>query len=174
MNSSASSARRWTMLLSLACTLFALGAAAAPELRVFTARSFAAIREAADGGPLVVAFWSTTCAPCAEELGLLARLHRDFPRVKVVLVAADAPELRPKVERFLSRYAMGSVELWQFGDESEDRLRYSVDHAWRGELPRAYFIGGDGQSITRSGGPDEPWAVKWFQRENDAASAPAG
>lgn len=173
MNTSRPSVCRWTLMLSVVLTLFTLGVSAAPELRVFTAGSFAAIRAATEGRPMVVAFWSTTCAPCAEELGLLARLHREFPRVKVVLVAADAPELRPQVERFLSRYAIGSVELWQFGAEAEDRLRYSVDRAWRGELPRAYFIGVDGQPLTRSGVPDETWAGEWFQRENAAATVPA-
>lgn len=169
MNATARNVCRWTTLI-LTSALFSLGAAAASELRIFNAHSFTEIREAAKGRPVVVAFWSTTCAPCAHELGLLARLQQEFPRVNVVLIAADPPELKPKVAQFLRHAATGAAKLWQFNEESEDRLRYSVDHAWRGELPRAYFIGADGTMITRSGVPDEAWSADWFRRE---AAAPA-
>jgi thiol-disulfide isomerase/thioredoxin len=150
------------LLACLAAALLASAAAKAAELRVFTSRSFAEIREAGAGRPFVVAFWSTTCSPCAEEMTVLAQLHRAHPAVKVVLVAADGPELQSKVKRFLARHDLGDIETWQFGDEAEERLRYSVDHAWRGELPRAYFFGADGAVIMRSGVPDQKWASDWF------------
>lgn len=155
--------------LALVVALLAAGAAQAAELRVFNDRSFAEIRRDAAGRPLVVAFWSTTCSPCAEEMSVFARLHRTYPSVKVVLVAADAPELRPKVERFLARFELGRIEAWQFGEQAEERLRYSVDHAWRGELPRAYFFAADGSLTVQSGVPDEQWATDWFARAESSA-----
>ena len=161
------------VLACLAGALFAVGSAGAAELQVFTVRSFADIRQASADRPLVVAFWSTTCAPCAEEMSVLARLHRTYPAVRVVLVAADGPELRPKVERFLERYALDSLETWQFGDDAEERLRYAVDHAWRGELPRAYFFSATGETSVKSGVPEESWLTDWFKQANAVAAPPA-
>jgi thiol-disulfide isomerase/thioredoxin len=153
---------RVRVLACLAAALFGACLAGAAELWEFDARSFVQIREAGATRPLVVAFWSTTCPPSAEDMTLFARLHRAYPDIKVVLVAADAPELRPKVERFLAGHDLAGIETWQFGDEAEERLRYSVDRAWRGELPRAYFCASDGTMIVRSGVPDEKWATDWF------------
>jgi thiol-disulfide isomerase/thioredoxin len=160
-------------LVGVAVALLGLGCAHAAELRVFNDRSFTAIRQAAADRPLVVAFWSTTCSPCAEEMSVFARLHHAYPSIKVVLVAADAPELRPKVERFLARFELGRIETWQFGDQAEERLRYSVDHAWRGELPRAYFFAADGSLTVQSGVPDEQWAADWFAQADTGAKKQA-
>ena len=91
----------------------------------------------------------------------------------VVLVAADGPELRPKVERFLERYALDSLETWQFGDDAEERLRYAVDHTWRGELPRAYFFSATGETSVKSGVPEESWLTDWFKQANAVAAPPA-
>lgn len=164
MNRSFHLSIRCRMFACIVGALLAIGAAEAAELQVFTARSFADIRKAHADRPLVVAFWSTACAPCAEEMSVLAKLHRSHPAVKVVLVAADAPDLRPKVERFLAHHDLGGIDVWQFDEEAEERLRFSVDHTWRGELPRAYFFDARGKMTTRSGVPDEKWATDWFVR----------
>lgn len=156
---------RWWRAFSIgAAAVFAIGATKAVELREFTSRSFTEIRDAAAGRPLVVVFWSTACVPCADEMGVLARLHRAYPSVNIQLVAVDPPGLRPKVERFLARHELGAIETWQFGGEAEERLRYSVDRSWRGELPRAYFLGADGGMVFRSGVLDEKAAAEWFAK----------
>jgi thiol-disulfide isomerase/thioredoxin len=153
-------------LVWLAGAQCVVGRAISAELHVFETDSFAQIREAGTGSPLIVAFWSTTCAPCAEEMRMLAELHRQYPAVRMAMVAADTPELRPKVERFLARYDLRGIELWQFGDEAEERLRYAVDPKWRGELPRAYFFDGKSRMIVQSGVPDHEWLRAWFARES--------
>ena len=45
-----------------------------------------------DGKVLVVNFWATWCAPCREEIPLLADLERRRPGVRVVGIAVDRPE----------------------------------------------------------------------------------
>lgn len=136
--------------------------ASAAELLLFTSRSFSEIRAANEGRPLVVSFWSVNCEPCKAEMAVLKRMHRAHPAVRVVLVSADPPALRPIVVRFLHRNDLGGFEIWQFGDEPEERLRYSVDRTWRGELPRAYFFDGKGGRTAHSGLPDEAWVEAWF------------
>jgi thiol-disulfide isomerase/thioredoxin len=173
----ASAARALAFTFALAVALATGSATAksehAAEPRTFTSRSFPEIRAAHQGEPLVVAFWSVNCEPCKREMTALTRLHRAFPKVKIVVVAADPPELRPAVLRFLGRYELGRIEPWQFADEPDERLRYSVDHGWRGELPRSYFIDATGEVTTQSGVPEGKWADEWFQRASGATRPPA-
>ena len=143
-----------------------LAAQEGAEIRAFSSRNFSEIRAANAGHPLVVAFWSISCEPCKEELALLTELHRDFPKVRMVVVSTDSPEQRLAVQRFFAKYALGNVELWQYGDESEERIRYSVDPSWRGELPRSYFFEASGAVTKQSGAPEKSWARAWFKQAN--------
>jgi thiol-disulfide isomerase/thioredoxin len=113
--------------------------AAEPALRTFESATLARVRSEQKGRPFVVVFWSVTCEPCRDELALLASLGRRYPAVRVLLVAADGPERRSAVLRTLAAYDLAGIELWQFGDEPGERIRYAVDRTWRGELPRTYF-----------------------------------
>ena len=47
-----------------------------------------------DGQPLLVNFWATWCAPCVEEMPMLAELQRDHAQngLQVVGIAVDEPE----------------------------------------------------------------------------------
>ena len=116
-----------------------LAHAAEPVLRAFDSKTLAQVRSAQGSRPFVVVFWSVTCEPCRDELALLASLGRRYPGVRVLLVAADAPERRSAVLRTLAAFDLAGIELWQFGDEPAERIRYAVDRTWRGELPRTYF-----------------------------------
>lgn len=163
------SRRSWCFAL-LACGLLAagLGAAPAPELRPFNSRSLAAIKQAHAGRPFMVAFWSVSCEPCREEMLIVADLHRQFPKVPIILVAADAPAHRDAVVRFLSGYKLGRIERWQFGDESMERLRYSVDRSWAGELPRSYFFNAAHEATAHSGVVDAKWLGDWLAQAEKA------
>lgn len=145
-------------LLAFAATV----AATEPAPRVFTSASFAALRQTHAGQPFVVAFWSVSCEPCAEEIMVLTELHRAFPSVPVVLVAADPPSQRAAVVRFLARHALGRIETWQFGDEPVERLRYSVEKSWTGELPRLYVFEADSTCTARSGVVETAWLRTWM------------
>lgn len=165
-----SAVRSWSAAL-FACGLIAaaLEAAPAPELRPFNARSLAAIKQAHAGRPFMVAFWSVSCEPCREEMMIVADLHRRFPKVPIVLVAADAPAHREAVVRFLSGYQLGRIETWQFGDESMERLRYSVDKRWAGELPRSYFFNAKHEATAHSGVVDAKWLGEWLAQAEKTA-----
>jgi hypothetical protein len=145
--------------------MFSAGAAlAAHDLRPFDAASLEAIRLEHAGRPFVLALWSVHCEPCAREMALWRRLHRKHPGVEVILVATDHPGERAKVAAFLRRHDPGPVQRWAYADEFEERIRYSIDPAWRGELPRAYFFDAAHKAEARSGVVDERWAERWFER----------
>lgn len=141
----------------------------AAELRPFDTNSMTAIRAAHTGKPFVLAFWSISCAPCREEMGLWKEIRRKHPGVPVVLVATDPPEDKPAVLKFLARHNPGRVETWAFADDFSEQLRFAVDRTWRGELPRTYFFDASHQAVAQSGLIDRSWTENWLSQQ---ASAP--
>lgn len=161
-----SAPHRLCLLLAVsAVTAFAAPAARPLELHAFTAKSFAAIKQAHAGRPFILAFWSVSCEPCREEMLVVAELHRKRPQLPIVLVAADPPSAQAAVRRFLAKYELGRIEVWQFDDDAPERLRYSVDPGWAGELPRSYLFNAAHEPTAQSGVVDPQWLERWAERE---------
>lgn len=59
-----------------------------------------------DGGPLLLNFWATWCAPCVKEMPMLDAFHRQHAAAgwQVVGLAVDGPT---PVREFLARRPMG-------------------------------------------------------------------
>jgi thiol-disulfide isomerase/thioredoxin len=138
-------------LLGLATALLAATTAVAGELRVFDAGSMRAIEQEHAGAPFIVAVWATDCPPCRRELALLSSFSADHPDVPVVLIATDPPDNAETVARILESFALPAAEAWHFGDAGAERLRYTIDPDWRGEMPRSYLYDGDGNRLGVSG-----------------------
>jgi hypothetical protein len=154
--------------LSLAALVIFAASAPAAELRPFDTGSFEAIRAAHAGKPFVLALWSVYCAPCREEMALWKSMRRKYPQVPVVLVATDPPAERATVMKFLARYSPGPVEHWAFADDFSERVRFSIDRKWRGELPRTYFFDASHQSVARSGLLEQRWIEDWLSQQSQA------
>ncbi len=165
---------RSCVLLLVAAGVALTGLAAPPtvELRSFGARSFAAIKQAHAGRPFIIAFWSVTCEPCREEMMVVTEVHKKHPKIPIVLVAADPPDTRAQVLRFLGNYPLGRIETWQFDDDAAERLRYSVDRSWAGELPRSYFFNASHELTAQTGVVDVRWVEQWIERESKPAPPP--
>ena len=148
--------------------LCAAGGAAADHitLRPFDADSMAAIRAQYAGRPFVLAFWSTTCEPCRKEMTLWRGLKLRYPQMPVVLVAAEGPADQAAITAFLMRYNPGPVQHWMFADEFAERVRYSVDKSWRGEMPRTYFFDSTHAAEPHSGLLDRRMAEQWFRNNS--------
>ena len=155
---------RLVSLFALVCSL-AVPAAEPRELRPFDRNSLAAIRDAHTGRPFVLAFWSIYCEPCRDEMAQWRSLKRRYPDVPVVLVATDPPAERARIVQFLARYDPGPVETWAFADEFGERVRYAVDPAWRGELPRTYLYDAGHRAVGRSGSFEPHWIDSWLTRQ---------
>lgn len=137
---------------------------AAQGLRPFDAGSMEKIRAEQAGKPFVLAFWSVGCEPCRDEMPLWKAMRKKHPRVPIVLVAADPPADHAAAGRFLRQYDPGSVQRWGFADDFGERLRYSVDKGWRGELPRTYFYDASHRGEARSGVLVKGEVEAWFAR----------
>ena len=135
-------------LFAVACLLTGLAQA---DMAPFVGGSLQKIERQHKGKPFILAFWSATCTHCPSELKALGELSRKYPKLEVVLVAADTPEEIPELERLAQDYGVARQARWVFADAQPERLRYEIDRRWYGELPRTYFYDGRGARQGRSG-----------------------
>jgi len=158
---------RTRRLLALAALVSILAAPAqALEFKPYARGSFAELRKAHAGRPLLVHFWSVTCAPCLAELSDWARIARDQRGVDIVFVNADGQRERVKAGARLEKAGLESVSQYGFADDFLDRLFFEVDPTWRGELPFTAMVGADGKLVTVAGSLDEPAIAEWLKSRN--------
>jgi hypothetical protein len=96
-------------------------------------------------------------------------LQRRYPDVAILLVATDAPRDRPMLEQMLARYDLAGVQKWAYADEFEERVRFGVDRAWGGELPRTYLFDAAHRAQARSGPADLGWLEPWLAQQVTAS-----
>lgn len=149
-------------LPGLAAALLLATAAGAGELQVFHADSMQAIEQEHAGSPFIVAVWATDCPPCRRELALLSDFSADHPEVPVVLIATDPPDYAAAVDQVLESFALTGAEAWRFGDAGAERLRYTIDPGWRGEMPRSYLYDEDGDRVGISGPISTELLRRWL------------
>lgn len=152
VNKSKTSALRAASLLSVfSLALSAAMPSLADNIQDFDAQSFAHIKEQFAGQPFVVSLWSIDCAPCRVELKMLGELKRQDPAFPLVVISTDPIENREEAADILDSYQLKDVKSWMFADAFVERLRFSVDPQWHGELPRSYFYKADHQFESHSG-----------------------
>lgn len=139
------------------------------EIKPFDTASMEAIHAQYKGRPFVLSFWATTCDPCRKEMGLWRALKLRYPAMPIVLVATDGPADQAAVTAFLMRYNPGPVQHWIFADEFTERLRYTVDKSWRGEMPRTYFFDAAHAAEAHSGLLERRPVEQWFVRHSGRA-----
>jgi thiol-disulfide isomerase/thioredoxin len=149
-----------TMLL-----LASLPAALASEgskLIAFERGSWQRLLHSHAGRPTLVHFWGVTCGPCKVELPELGQFMKQHPDVDVVTIDADlVPNSDAAALSMLQDAGLSSAENWTFSDGFAERLRYEIDPAWQGDIPRTMLITGNGK-ITTIEGSTEPSALqKW-------------
>lgn len=120
--------------------LSAVSCAAEEPVRPFVAGSLQKIAGERQGKPFILALWSVTCTHCPEELKTLGRLKQANPGLDVVLVSTDDPEDTPRVRELARRFGLAAAPQWVFAEAAPERLRFEIDRAWYGELPRTMFF----------------------------------
>jgi len=143
--------------------LLALAPSASADPRPFLRGSWQSLLQAHAGRPLVVHFWSLTCAPCLAELPQ----WRDTVKgggMDFVLVSTDPPEDNAKVERTLKRAGLEKAESWSFADSFVEKLRFEIDRTWRGELPMTMLVSASGERDARTGTVSRQDIESWLAR----------
>lgn len=113
-------------------------AAPPPGPRPLQPGAFADLVAARRGQPFLLVLWSITCVPCREEFALLRDMRAQHPGLPLVLVSTDDLADAGLAARALRDFGMDREESWIFAADAQ-ALRYEIDPAWYGELPRAYF-----------------------------------
>jgi peroxiredoxin len=91
------------------------------------------------GEVVLLNVWATWCPPCRAEMPSLERLHREFARrgLRIVAVSVDEPGQAPKIHEFAKQYGL-TFEILH--DESK---RIQRDFRTTG-LPETFVIARDG------------------------------
>jgi thiol-disulfide isomerase/thioredoxin len=154
------------LAIALLAALLLPDAARAADPLPFERGSWAKLVARHEGQATVVHFWGLTCGPCLVELpnwGKLAAARRDL---RLVLVAADPlPQPPDQVAATLERAGLSGAESWSFTDRFYERLRYEIDPAWMGELPRTVLIARDGHVTALPGVADLSKVRAWLDAQ---------
>ncbi len=136
--------------------------ALADNFRAFTADSFLEIKSEFEGQEFLLGLWSVDCPPCLVELKMMGELLALNPDLPFVLVSTDSIETRDDALEFLIDFNLHEFESWMFADGFVERLRYSIDPDWYGELPRSYFFDKNHDRQSHSGIMTEELLRGWF------------
>jgi hypothetical protein len=85
------------------------------------------------------------------------------PALPLVLISTDGIAEADAAAALLARYGFSDVEAWMFADANAQRLRYEIDPAWYGEMPRAYFYPADHRREGVSGALTRERIESWLQ-----------
>lgn len=160
--------RRLGISLLTIWLLLGASAACAGELNPFTSDSLPAIRQQHAGRPFIMTLWSLTCHHCVKELQTLGRLARGERNLPLVIVSTDTPAEAPEIRAALKRFGLERFDTWVFADAVPERLRYSIDPAWRGELPRSYLFDSAHRREAYSGMLSEAQLRNWLRQNRQA------
>jgi thiol-disulfide isomerase/thioredoxin len=157
---------RLSIVLALLLSLASICGAAAAGPLPFERGSWQKLRASHAGQPTVVHFWGLTCGPCLIELPHWGKLVADRRDLKLVLIAADPlPQEQERVSATLAAAGLANSESWSFTDRFYERLRYEIDPAWAGELPRTVMIDGDGKTTVLPGVADLAQVRAWLDAQ---------
>ncbi|MEO8317764.1 MAG: TlpA disulfide reductase family protein [Bradyrhizobium sp.] len=137
------------------------------ELKPFGRGSWQEILRAHTGRPTVVHFWGVTCGPCKVELPLLGKFMKEHSAFDMVTVSADlVPDLPGATRSMLEKSGLAAAENWIFNDGFVERLRFEIDPAWQGDIPRTILISEKGDVTTIEGSVEMTEIQKWLEPQS--------
>jgi len=137
-------------LLVVILFCFCITLQASTSLKLFTEGSYTRILEQHKGQAFVMVLWSVECVPCLTELTMLGQLKQRHPKLKLILISIDAPDVEHEIQTLLVKNNLAQASNWVFAEGVVQRLRFEVDPAWYGEVPRSYLfsVGHNRQAVT--------------------------
>jgi thiol-disulfide isomerase/thioredoxin len=136
---------------------------ATADHKAFQADSLKQIEQQYAGKSFLLVLWEVSCFPCHEEMVLLEKLKKDHPDANVVFVSTDNFSKQQEVNAMLVSHGLENIDSWLFADANIEKLRYSIDPEWFGELPRNYIYDIDGSRIGFSGKLTQEILDEWLK-----------
>jgi thiol-disulfide isomerase/thioredoxin len=140
-----------TAVLLSAAHIALADTAPADNIQRFGPQTFAEIKAQFANKPFVVSLWSVDCAPCRVELDMLGKMKQADPDFPLVVISTDSINMREDAADILDEYQLAGETTWMFADSFVERLRFSIDPGWYGELPRSYFYDAEHNMMAHSG-----------------------
>jgi hypothetical protein len=175
MISAAYPAFRAIMRAAAAGSLLAVWLACQPVFaanvpRLFDSTSWQTLASSHKGQPLIVHFWGFSCGNCMVELNDWGRFAKAHPGLAITFVNWDRRGAdSSRIAQALDKAGLGGVQSFVLANGFEEKLRFSVDHDWMGELPYTRLIASDGKATTFSGTADFKKVSQWLEAENHSA-----
>jgi thiol-disulfide isomerase/thioredoxin len=115
------------------------------------------------GEAFLLSVWSQECGPCMKELAILAGLKDEYPKLNLVLISTDSIDNTGDNDTLLAELGhSNTVDSWIYASDQPERLRYSIDKNWFGEMPRSYFYDDQGARRAVSGLLSEATLRSWI------------
>lgn len=157
------------VVLLLTATLTATPASESAGLKPFGRGSWKSLLQTHAGRPTLVHFWGVTCGPCKVELPQLGAFMAQNPAVAVVTIDADlVPNADQPALAMLRGAGLSGADNWIFTDGFAERLRYEIDPAWQGDIPRTVLIAPDGGIVTIEGVAELATLQEWSAKHAPA------
>ncbi len=153
---------RWPIGLFLLLTTVTVMADSLP----FTSDSLKQIEEKYMGNHFLLVLWEVSCLPCHEEMELLGNMLESYPELNVVMVGTDHIDNDEELSKLLAKHKLAGIDSWLFAENNIEKLRYSIDPEWYGELPRNYFYDVDSSRLGHSGKLTEEILLEWLGLHN--------
>ena len=136
-----------TFLLSLALLISAVAAAQVPSVTVENAKGETINTKSllAEGTPMIVSFWSTSCKPCIRELDAIYDALPDWleeVEFRVVAVSTDDSRLLAKAKSFAEGRGWGEDYTLLF-DKNQDFMRAMNVSV----VPHVFVLDGNGKIV---------------------------
>lgn len=128
--------------------LSAVALCAQQKLSPVDESGYRALLKSNSGRVTLVDFWATWCAPCRQEMPLLAKLDgrlRD-KGFGLVTISADDPEQAPAAVEFLKKNGI-SGPVYLRSAQDDDKFINSVDPKWSGALPALFLYDRQGRLV---------------------------
>lgn len=109
----------------------------------------------------LMVLWSVDCPPCIEELPMLGKFHKLHPDTNLVMVSTDGDNQITYIQQLMRKHGLEDIKQWIFSGDHVHALRYAIDPAWYGELPRSYFHHKQHRRQAKSGRLDEDELSAW-------------
>ncbi len=131
------------------------------SVEIVNADELKALRRNDSGKLRLVNFWATWCGPCITEFPDFVTMHRMYRQrdFELVTVAANFPDERPDVLKFLQKQQASSKNLL-FGSPEKYPLMEAFDAEWNGALPFTALIDATGKVLYKNQGPVDSLELK--------------
>ena len=157
---------RLPYLLGAALLMLSPLATGQMNLSDFKVESYKEIVAGYQNASFLMVLWSVDCPPCIEELPALGKFHQLHPEANLVMVSTDGENHKDDIEQLMREHGLDDIQQWVFSSAPLQAMRYAIDPAWYGELPRSYFHHKQHKRQVKSGRLDKVVLSAWIELVN--------